>query len=350
MERIKRNPERFEPFELFSVLGQIYDYDIKNPEHQDDFIKKVTTSLIASRQNPIMVNGKRTENLFKHVCAALNQCQFLKQEDAGEMMATEPDLQAPDYRIILKDRRQIFVEVKNFNTDHVTEDYRLSKAYSDKVENYGELYGIPVYYAIYIRLLRRWALVSRSSMKELEQEYALTPASALAKNEMHLLGDISIATEPDLVFEIFPDHTKELSVSDENIASFTIGKVKIYCNEREVTDRFEMNTAFHLMRYGEWVCPGSEAIFSNDHLESIKYTFSPHDYDNFKRQGFDFIGTLSSLVTAAFNEQTVLDSHVRSVDILHRLFTVTIPDDYKGEGLPLWRFSMQPNFDFIDPE
>nr|WP_315298756.1 hypothetical protein [Raoultella terrigena] len=350
MEKIKRNPERFESFELFSALGQIYDYDIKNPEHQNDFIQKVTTSLIASRQNPTIVNGKRTENLFKHVCAALNQCQFLKQEDAGEMMSTEPDLQAPDYRIMLKDRRQIFVEVKNFNTDDVTDDYRLSKAYSDKVEKYGELHGIPVYYAIYIRLLRRWSLVSRSSMKELVREYTLTPASALAKSEMHLLGDLSIATVPDLVFELLPDHTKDLSVSDENIVSFTIGRVKIYCNGSEVTDTFEMNTAFHLMRYGEWICPGSEAIFSNDQLESIRYTFSPQNYDNFERQGFDFIGTLSSLVTAAFNEQTVLDSQVRSVDTLQRLFTITIPDDYKGEGLPLWRFSMKPNLDFTDPE
>ncbi|EPW7304968.1 hypothetical protein ACWO6Y_004513, partial [Escherichia coli] len=65
MERIKRNPERFEAFELFSSLGQIYNYDIKNPEHQDDFIQKVTTSLIASHQNPILLNGKRIENLFK---------------------------------------------------------------------------------------------------------------------------------------------------------------------------------------------------------------------------------------------------------------------------------------------
>ncbi|WP_122289773.1 hypothetical protein, partial [Serratia plymuthica] len=286
MERIKRNPERFEPLELFSALGQIYDYDIKNPDHQNDFIQKVTTSLIASRQNPIMLNGKRTENLFKHVCAALNQCLFLKQEDAGDMMSTEPELVAPDYRIMLKDRRQIFVEVKNFNTDDVTVDYRLSKAYSDKVEKYGELHRIPVYYAIYIRLLRRWALVARSSMKEMEQEYTLTPASALAKSEMYLLGDLAIATEPDLVFELLPDHTKEVSISDENIARFTIGGVKIYCNDREVKDTFEQNTAFHLMRYGEWVCPGSEAIYSDGQLESIRFTYAPQDYDNFNQQGF----------------------------------------------------------------
>lgn len=352
MERIKRNPERFEPFELFSSLGQIYNYDIKNPEHQNDFVQKVTASLIASHDNPIQLNGKRTENLFKHVCAALNQCVFLKQEDAGDMMSTDPDMVAPDYRIMLKDRRQIFVEVKNFNANDVTDDYRLKKVYGDRVEKYGELHGIPVYYAIYIRMLRRWALVARSSMKELEGEHTLTPAMAIVKNEMYLLGDLSIATEPDLVFELLPDHTKEVSVSKENIACFTIGGVKIYCNGREVTDTFEMNTAFHLMRYGEWICPGSEAIFTDGQLESIRYTFSPVDYENFKRQGFDFIGTLSSLVTAAFNEQTVLEGQVRSVDtrLNVRLFTVKIPDDYKGNGLPLWRFSMRPNFENADQE
>lgn len=352
MERIKRNPERFEPFELFSSLGQIYNYDIKNSEHQDDFIQKVTTSLIASHQNPILLNGKRIENLFKHVCAALNHCQFLKQEDAGDMMSTEPELVAPDYRIILKNRRQIFVEVKNFNADDVTDDYRLKKSYSDKVEKYGELHGIPVYYAIYIRMLRRWALVPRSSMKELEREHSLTPASALAKSEMCLLGDLSIATEPNLVLELIPDRTKEVSVSPEGIAHFTIDRIKMHCNDREVTDTFEMNTAFHLMRYGEWLCPESEAIFTDGQLESIRYTFSPEDDENYKRQGFDFIGTLSSLVTSAFNEQTVRDSQVRSVDTQQnvRLFTVTIPDGYKGEGLPLWRFSMRPNFEFTDQE
>lgn len=350
MERIKRNPERFEPFELFSSLGQIYNYDIKNSEHQDDFIQKVTSSLIASQENPILLNGKRTENLFKHVCAALNQCQFLKQEDAGDMMSTDPDLVAPDYRVILKDRRQIFVEVKNFNADDVTDDYRIKKSYSDKVEKYGQLHGIPVYYAIYVRMLRRWALVARSSMKELEREHTLTPASALAKSEMYLLGDLSVATEPDLVFELIPDLSKEVSVSEENLAHFTIGGVKIYCNKREVTDTFEMNTAFHLMRYGEWTCSEPEAVITDGQLESIRYIFTPEDDENYKRQGFDFIGTLSSLVTAAFNEQTVLDSQVRSVDTRQnvRLFSINIPDDYKGEGLPLWRFSMHPNFEFTD--
>ncbi|WP_241649907.1 hypothetical protein [Rosenbergiella collisarenosi] len=268
------------------------------------------------------------------------------------MMSTEPELVAPDYRIILKDRRHIFVEVKNFNADDVTDDYRLKKSYSDKVEKYGELHGIPVYYAIYIRMLRRWALVPRSSMKELEREHSLTPASTLAKSEMCLLGDLSIATEPNLVLELIPDRTKEVSVSPEGIAHFTIDRIKMHCNDREVTDTFEMNTAFHLMRYGEWLCPESEAIFTDGQLESIRYTFSPEDDENYKRQGFDFIGTLSALVTSAFNEQTVRDSQVRSVDTQQnvRVFTVTIPDGYKGEGLPLWRFSMRPNFEFTDQE
>ncbi|ALE98999.1 hypothetical protein ACSJL2_000467 [Serratia sarumanii] len=353
MERIKRNPERFEPLELFSALGQIYNYDIKNPEHLDDFIHKVTTSINTSRQNPIMLNGKRTENLFKHICASLNQCIFLKQEDAGDMMSTDIDLLAPDYRIMLKDRSQIFVEVKNFNAFDITDDYRLKKNYSDKVEKYGELHGIPVYYAIYIRMLRRWALVARSSMKELEQEHTLTPASALAKNEMYLLGDMMIGTKPALVFEVIPDPDKGVSVNEENFASFTIGGVKIYCNDSEVTNTFEMNTAFHLMRYGEWESSEPEAVFNEDEqLESIRFTFSPRSDENFKLQGFDFIGTLSSLVTAAFNELTVLDSQVRSVDTRQnaRLFSIAIPDDYKGESLPLWRFSIQPNYEFTDPE
>lgn len=78
-------------------------------------------------------------------------------------------------------------------------------------------------------------------------------------------------------------------------------------------------------------------------------TFSPEDDENYKRQGFDFIGTLSSLVTSAFNEQTVHDSQIRSVGTRQnvRLFTVTIPDDYKGEAC-LCGVSMRPNYEFTD--
>lgn len=350
MKRLKRNPERFEPIELFSALAQVHDYDLKNSEHEDDFIHRVRTSLNASRQNPVMLNGKRTENLFKHVCAALNHCTFLKQEDAGEMMSTEPELQAPDYRIVLRDRRHIFVEVKNFNADDLRESFRMTKAYSDKVENYGKLQGIPVYYAIYIRLLRSWVLVSRSSMKEEEKEYSLTPASAIAKNEMYLLGDLIIGTEPDLVFELHPDRTKDVSVNEENFANFTIGAIKIYSNNREVTDTFEMNTAFYLMRFGEWDCSEPTGIVDNGELNCIRFTFSPRDYDNYHKQGFDFIGTLSSMVSTAFNEHTVYDSQVKSLDTVQsaRLFTINIPHDYKGEALPLIQVSPRPNFAFTE--
>ena len=348
MKRIKRNPERFEPLELFSALAQVHDYDLKNTEHEDDFIQRVRASLNASRQSPVMINGKRTENLFKHVCAALNHCLFLKHEDAGEMMSTDQELLAPDYRIMLRDRRQIFVEVKNFNSDDIRESFRMTKAYSDKVENYGELQGIPVYYAIYIRLLRRWVLVSRSSMNEEEKEYSLTSVSAIAKNEMYLLGDLMIGTEPDLVFELLPDRTKEVSINEENFASFTIGAIKIYSNNREVTNTFEMNTAFYLMRFGEWDCSEPTAIMDNGELESIRFTFSPQDYENYHKQGFDFIGTLSSMVSEAFNEQTVYDSQVKSLDTIQsaRLFTINIPSDYQGEVLSLVRVSPRPNFEF----
>lgn len=352
MLRIKRNPEKFEPLELFSALGQIYDYDIKNAEHQNDFIQKITASLSASRQNPVMLNGKRMENLFKHVCASLNNCLFLKNEDAGEIMSAIPDLLPPDYRIMLKDGRQIFVEVKNFNNGDIRSEYRLTREYSDKIEKYGELHSVPVYYAIYFRIMRRWALVARSSMKEQENEFTLTIASALAKNEMHLLGDLMIGTKPDLVFELIPDKSKEITLTEPNFAFFTIGAVKIYCNDKEVTNGFEMQIAFNLMRYGDWECADPTAIMSENGLESVRYIFSPETYDNYEQQGFDLIATLSSLITEAFNEQTVNDSQVKSIDtrLNARLFTMNIPPDFKGEALPLWQFSMHPNHEFTDPE
>ncbi|NWA64109.1 hypothetical protein HX773_24740 [Pantoea sp. B9002] len=187
-------------------------------------------------------------------------------------------------------------------------------------------------------------------MKEEEKEYTLTPISALAKSEMYLLGELMIGTEPDLVFELVPDRTKEVSVNEENFASFTIGAINIYSNDRQVTNTFEINTAFLLMRYGDWDCSEPTGIMDNGELESVRFTFSPKEYDNFNMQGFDFIATLSSLVTEIFNEQTVYDSEIKSIDmrINSRLFPINIPDEYKGEALPLWRISPQPNYEFVE--
>ncbi len=60
------------------------------------------------------------------------------------------------------------------------------------------------------------------------------------------------------------------------------------------------------------------------------------------------IGELSSMVSASYAEQTVYEKSVIALDtnLDPSVFAVEIPEDYKGNDLPLWQFVLQPNPDF----
>lgn len=225
----------------------------------------------------------------------------------------------------------------------------LHKDNIDKVERYGALHGIPVYYAIYYRSINRWAMLPRSAFIELKRKYATNLIHSLANNSMGMLGDLMIGTKPDLVFELVADKTKDASIDENNQASFIIGDVKIYCEDNEIDDYDEKTMAFYFMRFGDWDCGDAEAILEeNGELHSVRYTFKPESSENAELNGFDFIGNLSSMITSAFNELTVSERQVTSIDtkLEPRAFSITIPEGYKGKKLPLWLMSQQPNTEF----
>lgn len=107
--------------------------------------------------------------------------------------------------------------------------------------------------------------------------------------------------------------------------------------------------AFYFMRFGEWECGDPEAILEESgELHSVRYTFKPQDSENTELNGFDFIGNLSSMITTAFNEQTVSEQQVTAIDTVldPHVLAITIPKGYKGKQLPLWFIRQQPNPEF----
>ena len=112
MKRVKRNPEKFEVIDLFTAMGREHGYKLSVDGDADDFIKRIGDSLNASKENPNILYGKRVESLFAHVAGALGNCKLIKQEDSGDAFSIEENIQAPDYKVILKDGSQYFIEVK----------------------------------------------------------------------------------------------------------------------------------------------------------------------------------------------------------------------------------------------
>ncbi|WP_421148537.1 hypothetical protein [Aeromonas dhakensis] len=349
MKRLARNPGKFEALEVFTAFSREHDYKMTSPEDTEKFLEQFGESLKASQANQILLHGKRMEACFGQVAAGLNGCRIIKTEDTGDVISDDADIMLPDYRLVLKDGRQIFVEVKNSSLPNPTSTYLLRKDYVAKLQRYSVLNGVPLYFAIYYRCLRIWTLLPVGSFIELKQKYETTPIHSLAKSEMAMLGDVTIGTKPPLVFELVADRTKDASIDADSRANFICGDVKIYCDEKEIENQEEKKIAFYLMRFGQWECGEPEGIMDeNGKLHSVRFTFYPESPEDFERNGFAMFGSLSSMITEAYNEHTVYEQEVTAISSKADpdVFSVEIPKDYKGDVLGLWRFVMQANPDF----
>ncbi len=346
MKRIKRNPEKFEVIDLFTAMGREHGYKLSVEEDTNNFIDRIGRSLKTSQDNPNLLHGKRVESLFAHVAGALGSCRLIKQEDSGEAFSTEQDIQAPDYKVILNDGNQYFIEVKNCHSSNFASPYPFKKDYLKKVERYAELHGTPLLFAIYFSRHNKWFLLPKKSLIEQKRRYVTDFMNAMAKNEMSLLGDRTIGTEPNLSIELLADRSKESTVNEHGEANFVIGDVKIYSSDREVTDDIEKSIAFYLMRFGSWSENDAESIYDDGDLLGVRFTHSP-EFPS-EEQSFSMVGELSSMISSAYGEQTVYEKSVIALDtnLEPSVFTVKIPEGYKGKNLPLWQFIIQPNPEF----
>lgn len=349
MKRLDRNPEKFEALEVFTAFSRERGYKLRSQEDTEKFLQVFRDTLKTSQENTILLHGKRMESCFGQVVAGLHGCRLIKTEDTGDVIYDDDEIELPDYRLILKDGRQILVEVKNCNQPNPKASYFLTKNYVEKLQRYCEINQIPLFFAIYYRSLRMWTLLPVTSFIERKTKYETCALHSLGNSEMAMLGDVMIATKPPLIIELVADNTKDISINDDNYAHFVCGDVKMYCDGEEIIDHNEKNIAFYLMRFGRWECGEPEAVMTQSNtLQSVRYSFFPQSMECFENNGFSILGNLSSMITEAFNEHTVYEQEVTAITSREEpdVFSVKIPEDYKGEVLKLWRFSFEANPDF----
>ena len=77
----------------------------------------------------------------------------------------------------------------------------------------------------------------------------------------------------------------------------------------------------------------------------MRFIYTP---ESKTEENFSLIGNLSAMISNMFKEHTVQDGKVVAVNspLDPERFKVFISKDYKGKQLPLWRFFMQPNYEF----
>lgn len=350
MKRIARNPERFEPLSLFTTLGLTKGYKLGDAESIEQFSRTIRESLEASQQSESVLHGKRVEAMFAHVAGALGGCKIVKSEDSGEVFTDDEQLRIPDYRITLADRTQFLVEVKNCHIDSFDKFFLLRTRYFDALERYADINSVPLKIAVYFSRLNRWCLLSKEAFQERDGSLRSTFVNALAKNEMHILGDCTLATLPELKLELMADPAEAQPIDGDGFANITFRTSKIFCAGKEVTDPFEQQIAFQLMRLGEWP-DESDAVIDQGKLLGVVVTARPESNPP-DGQPCSTIGQLSSLVSAAYSEFTVFERQPVALDapVNPEALSLRLPRDYKGIDLPIWRFITKPNWQFKDPK
>jgi hypothetical protein len=345
MKRIARNPGKFEPLNLYTAVGREMGYQLDSEVHQTQFVGEVAKQLKASQADLRMLHGKRVEAMFAHVAGALGQCLMVKTEDAGEIFAANQNMKIPDYRLVLKDRSQMLVEVKNYHGDALKRPYTLGRKYVDQLKRYAELNATPLKFAVFFSAWRCWCLLSPDSFEKKGNDLVITFPNAVARNEMASIGEVSIATLPKLRIEFRADPAEADTINERGQARFTIRSAKIFCSDKEIVDPAEQSIAFRLMRSGNWP-DTSEADIQDGKLLGVIITSRPETPP--EDQPFAIVGSLSSLVTSAYAELTVEGQRLTAIDVAAdpTAFALHIPEDYKSDALPLWRFVMQPNPDF----
>ena len=256
-------------------------------------LKSLADSLHALRSaghagDPHRVHGERASNLFSHIVASLGAASLVKEEDAGEVICSNP-VQPPDWRVVLRDGRQFLVEVKNCHLPEVKNGSSFSLRENDiaLLENYGLAVGVPLLIAIYWSGQRMWSLLPVAALKPRAGDAtrrAVTFLDACSKNEMSLMGDLFVASAGPIHFRV---GVTELSTSDacdvkrttvdiNGVAhTLKIRHVALFCGTRRLESRSAQALASYLVMHGSWREETSLMRNNAGQLDAVDFAFSP---------------------------------------------------------------------------
>jgi hypothetical protein len=343
MRRLSRDPKQSGAFDLFAALARSEGYALTDPDSRDRFIAAVTKALDEQRASPIRQHGRRVEAMFAYVAAALGRCTAVKQEDAGDLYAPDPQVRVPDYRLMLAEGEEILVEVKNCHQRRPTAPLRITAEYLDGLQRYAVLFRRPLYLAVYWSAWRLWTLLPCDDLAQRAGREAITLLYAFGANEMYRLGDCQLGTLPDLRLRLLADPAAPRSVDTAGRLDFTVGSVEMSCGGTPVPRGAESNLAITLMLYGSWPVAGPRLLGTRAHPTGVEFVAAPEEYDTAQR--FAVVGSASTIVARQFDERTVRDGRVVRVSPAADPWELgtLLAADTQSETLPLWRLFVRPS-------
>ena len=107
------NPEP--PIDLLATFARFAKeqrMSLRDPKSAEAFTGVAKERLAQALANDALLYGQRTQNMFEALIVSLGQYKLLKTEDTG-LVHPIGMFTAPDFRVILDDRSQWLIEVKN---------------------------------------------------------------------------------------------------------------------------------------------------------------------------------------------------------------------------------------------
>ena len=338
------------PFDLLTLLAEFgleRGMPINHPNTVAEFLESAKADLTKAQEDPALLHGQRTQAMFEAMVVSFGAVRLLKTEDNGPFFS-DGSYAAPDFRIVLPDREQWLVEVKNVYEPEPFEQSRrlLRKADLEKLSKYAHETGGDLKLAVYWARWGLWTLVSPERVVASDGSVTLDFLTAIKINELAALGDRMIGTKPPLKFRLLADSANATTVDKvdkDGSLGFTIADAKLFCGEEEIIDSTEKQIAWTFMLHGDWEGIGPELVTDGDLVAGVEWRFEPLERQN---QGYEIIGSLSQFFTRYFTDSTIEDEEVIQIHAPQRQgwFSSLVNPRHQTQALPLWLFKLQPNY------
>lgn len=348
MKPINKGPISSDILRLSDDLLRLKGATFQTEGAREIILDHINESLDA-KSNLIRTHGFRIQNMFLYVAAGLGGCSIINEEDSGEYFC-KSDAKRPDFRVVTSKGEEFFVEVKNHHPKKVNDPYTLKADYLEPLQNYSRILNKELYIAIYWSRLKFWSLIKSNKFMYQGKFKKITFPKAMEQNELIVLGDCLVGTIPPLAVRFFTDPEKPRKIDENGNARFTIGGISIFANENEINDSVEKKIAWFLYHYGKWEEIDMPAQIEGNNLISFGWQATPNKNEIDSNRNFQMIGFLSQMISRKYDFLTAPEGEVSRLkpNESTESFGLVIPDDYKGEVLKLWRFSIMPKLEDIE--
>jgi hypothetical protein len=337
------------PFDLMDQLGKFAadrKLSLAAPEAKDVFAEHVRQSMSAGLGDQRLLHGQRTEAMFEALLVSLGRFKLLTREDNGRVFPEDAYL-APDFRVVLSDGRRWLVEVKNvYEADAFGQKRTLmNRGYHAKLAAYASATGGELKLAVFWARWSVWTLVSPDRLMDTDGNLELDMATAMTVDELGALGDMTIGTRAPLRFRLTADPARTSPIGPDGQATVVFSASQLFSEDREILDPVELEIAWTLIQHGEWIEQEAIPIVDGDTLLATEFSWAPRE-DGDEGKGFEFIGRLSRIFARYYAAHTLEESSVVQLraPLRPNWFAPLHEHDRQSKALPLWRFTLQPNY------